>query len=58
MDFQPIHEIHLQYGMYEDGEFGVVCYDDGVPLVTGLGMLEAAKTAMNEAMYDEEDHGW
>lgn len=53
-----LHTITIQYEMWEDGEYGVSCYDDDVPLVTGLGMLEAAKTAMNEAMYDEEDHGW
>lgn len=52
-----MHTITIQYEMFEDGEYGVTCYDDDVPLVTGLGMLEAAKTALCETVYGEEDCG-
>lgn len=57
MESVVLHTITIQYEMWEDGEYGVSCYDDDVPLVVGLGMLEAAKTVMNEAAYGEEDCG-
>ena len=57
MAFTPVHEMTIQYGLFEDGEWGMSYHDNDVPLVVAYGMVEAAKTWLTDSCVPDEGYG-